>query len=156
MDAGPLDLGQGAAEPNLKLETVEAAGAVSEFGKCWPSLAGRAQINHRRDRRNCRNSGLARLLLEVLLLWAAVMPMPSLGPGSVTAIWTAARLVGIDTAGVVFAQRTLEVLRNWDDGPIHTVIYTHGHVDHTSGITGIDAEADARGCRGRASSPIAM
>ncbi len=28
------------------------------------------------------------------------------------------------------------------ESPIHTVIYTHGHVDHTGGISIIDAEAD--------------
>lgn len=65
--------------------------------------------------------------------------------GSVTVVRTAAGLAMIDTAGVAFSKRTLEVLRTWDNGPIHTVIYTHGHVDHTSGITDIDAEADARG-----------
>lgn len=65
--------------------------------------------------------------------------------GSVTAVRTSVGLVVIDTAGVAFSKRTLEVLRTWDNGPIHTVIYTHGHVDHTSGITDIDAEADARG-----------
>jgi glyoxylase-like metal-dependent hydrolase (beta-lactamase superfamily II) len=28
---------------------------------------------------------------------------------------------------------------------VNTVIYTHGHIDHTGGISVIDAEADARG-----------
>ncbi len=31
------------------------------------------------------------------------------------------------------------------NSPIHTVIYTHGHIDHPSGIAVIDAEADTRG-----------
>lgn len=65
--------------------------------------------------------------------------------GSVTAIRTAEGLVLIDTAKPDTAKRTLELVRTWDDSPIHTVIYTHGHIDHTSGITGIDEEADARG-----------
>ncbi len=65
--------------------------------------------------------------------------------GSVTAIRTTEGLVLIDTAKPDTARRTLEVVRSWDDGPIHTVIFTHGHIDHTSGITVIDAEADARG-----------
>lgn len=65
--------------------------------------------------------------------------------GSVTAIRTAAGLVVIDTANPVFAPQTLAAIRRWDAGPIHTVIYTHGHVDHTSGIGGIDAEAAANG-----------
>ncbi len=65
--------------------------------------------------------------------------------GSVTAIRTDAGLVLIDTAKPDTAAQTLAVLRSWDDSPVHTVIYTHGHIDHTSGITLIDEEADARG-----------
>jgi alkyl sulfatase BDS1-like metallo-beta-lactamase superfamily hydrolase len=65
--------------------------------------------------------------------------------GSVTAIRTAAGLVLVDTAKPDTAARTLELVRQWDDRPIHTVIYTHGHIDHTSGIAVIDAEAEARG-----------
>ena len=65
--------------------------------------------------------------------------------GSVTAIRTSAGLVLIDTANAVLAARTLAAVRRWDDSPVHTVIYTHGHVDHTGGIKVIDEEADARG-----------
>ena len=65
--------------------------------------------------------------------------------GSVTAIRTAEGLVLVDTAKPDTAQRTLEVIRSWDESPIHTVIFTHGHIDHTSGIAVIDAEADAKG-----------
>lgn len=65
--------------------------------------------------------------------------------GSVTAIRTAAGLVLIDTAKPDTAAQTLAVVRSWDDSPIHTVIYTHGHIDHTSGIKVIDEEADTQG-----------
>lgn len=65
--------------------------------------------------------------------------------GSVTAIRTAEGLVLIDTAKPDTARQTLDVIRSWDDGPIHTVIFTHGHIDHTSGIKVIDDEADSRG-----------
>jgi len=65
--------------------------------------------------------------------------------GSVTAIRTAAGLVLIDTAKPDTAARTLALVRTWDDSPVHTVIYTHGHIDHTSGIKAIDEEAEARG-----------
>ncbi|HEV7321356.1 MAG TPA: alkyl sulfatase dimerization domain-containing protein [Ensifer sp.] len=65
--------------------------------------------------------------------------------GSVTAIRTGEGLVLIDTAKPDTAKRTLDIVRSWDDAPIHTVIFTHGHIDHTSGITAIDQEADARG-----------
>jgi alkyl sulfatase BDS1-like metallo-beta-lactamase superfamily hydrolase len=65
--------------------------------------------------------------------------------GSVTVIRTSAGLVFIDTAKPDTAAQTLAAVRRWDDGPVHTVIYTHGHIDHTSGIRLIDEEADARG-----------
>jgi alkyl sulfatase BDS1-like metallo-beta-lactamase superfamily hydrolase len=65
--------------------------------------------------------------------------------GSVTVIRTEAGLVFIDTAKPDTASQTLARVRTWDDSPVHTVIYTHGHIDHTSGIKVIDEEADARG-----------
>jgi alkyl sulfatase BDS1-like metallo-beta-lactamase superfamily hydrolase len=65
--------------------------------------------------------------------------------GSVTVIRTQAGLVFIDTAKPDTASQTLALVRTWDNSPVHTVIYTHGHIDHTSGIKVIDAEADARG-----------
>jgi alkyl sulfatase BDS1-like metallo-beta-lactamase superfamily hydrolase len=64
--------------------------------------------------------------------------------GSVTAIRTGAGLVLIDTAKPAAAAQTLAAVRRWNDRPVHTVIYTHGHIDHTSGIKVIDEEADAR------------
>src|SRR6516165_9088887 len=64
--------------------------------------------------------------------------------GSVTVIRTAAGLVLLDTAKPDTAGKTLAAVRRWDNNPIHTVIYTHGHIDHTSGIKLIDEEADAR------------
>lgn len=65
--------------------------------------------------------------------------------GSVTAIRTSEGLALVDTAKPDTAQQTLDAIRTWDDSPIHTVIFTHGHIDHTSGIAVIDKEADARG-----------
>lgn len=65
--------------------------------------------------------------------------------GSVTAIRTADGLVLIDTANAATGGKILALIRTWDDSPIHTVIYTHGHIDHTGGITAIDREAEAKG-----------
>jgi alkyl sulfatase BDS1-like metallo-beta-lactamase superfamily hydrolase len=65
--------------------------------------------------------------------------------GSVTAIRTGDGLVLIDTANQPTAERVLALIRSWDDSPIHTVIYTHGHIDHTGGIIAIDREAEANG-----------
>jgi alkyl sulfatase BDS1-like metallo-beta-lactamase superfamily hydrolase len=65
--------------------------------------------------------------------------------GSVTAIRTADGLVLIDTANRATGEKVLALIRTWDDSPIRTVIYTHGHVDHTGGIIAIDREAKAKG-----------
>lgn len=64
--------------------------------------------------------------------------------GSVTAIRTGAGLVLIDTANAALAGQTLAAVRRWDDTPVRTVIYTHGHIDHTGGMKLIDDEANAR------------
>jgi len=65
--------------------------------------------------------------------------------GSVTAIRTKDGLVLIDTANQATVEKILALIRTWDNSPIHTVIYTHGHIDHTGGITAIDQEALAKG-----------
>lgn len=50
-----------------------------------------------------------------------------------------------DGAAPDTAAQTLAAVRRWDDSPVHTVIYTHGHVDHTNGIKLLDEGADASG-----------
>ena len=65
--------------------------------------------------------------------------------GNTTAIRTNAGLVLVDTGSRDTAAQTLAALRRWDDSPVHTVIYTHGHIDHTWGARLLDEEADARG-----------
>jgi alkyl sulfatase BDS1-like metallo-beta-lactamase superfamily hydrolase len=65
--------------------------------------------------------------------------------GSVTAIRTTEGLVLIDTANRATVAKVLAVIRTWDQSRIHTVVYTHGHIDHTGGIAVIDHEADTRG-----------
>ncbi|HEV7663862.1 MAG TPA: alkyl sulfatase dimerization domain-containing protein [Chloroflexota bacterium] len=65
--------------------------------------------------------------------------------GNVTVIRTDAGLVLVDTGSRESAKDSLAAIRRWNDGPIHTVIYTHGHIDHTWGARLLDQEADARG-----------
>jgi alkyl sulfatase BDS1-like metallo-beta-lactamase superfamily hydrolase len=65
--------------------------------------------------------------------------------GNATAIRTAAGLVLVDTGSRETASQTFAALRRWDDSPVHTVIYTHGHIDHSWGARLLDQEADARG-----------
>jgi alkyl sulfatase BDS1-like metallo-beta-lactamase superfamily hydrolase len=65
--------------------------------------------------------------------------------GNATALRTRDGLVLVDTGSRETASQTLAVLRQWDDAPVHTVIYTHGHIDHTWGARLLDQEADAKG-----------
>jgi alkyl sulfatase BDS1-like metallo-beta-lactamase superfamily hydrolase len=65
--------------------------------------------------------------------------------GNVTALRTAEGLVLVDSGSRETADQTLAAIRRWDDRPVHTIIYTHGHIDHTWGARLFDQEADARG-----------
>jgi len=65
--------------------------------------------------------------------------------GNTTAIRTEAGLVLVDTGSRETASQALAALRRWDGSPVHAVVYTHGHIDHTWGARLLDQEADARG-----------
>src|SRR3954454_5818908 len=52
---------------------------------------------------------------------------------NVSAIPTGDGLVLIDAGGMLLAPRANEDLRTLSDDPVHTVVYTHGHVDHVMG-----------------------
>ena len=41
--------------------------------------------------------------------------------------------------------RVLESLRRWNTDPIHTLIYTHGHIDHVGGSSAVAEEARQQG-----------
>jgi alkyl sulfatase BDS1-like metallo-beta-lactamase superfamily hydrolase len=64
--------------------------------------------------------------------------------GNTSAVRTDAGLVLVDTGSRETASQTFAALRRWDDSPVHTVIYTHGHIDHSWGARLLDQEADAR------------
>jgi alkyl sulfatase BDS1-like metallo-beta-lactamase superfamily hydrolase len=54
-------------------------------------------------------------------------------------------LVLVDGGGPQWAPDVHAAVRRWSDLPVHTVIYTHGHADHVSGVSPFDAEAAAAG-----------
>ena len=54
-------------------------------------------------------------------------------------------LVLVDTGAVFVARSVHEVIRSWTDRPLHTAIYSHGHVDHVFGVPVFEEEARARG-----------
>ena len=62
----------------------------------------------------------------------------------VVAFETDAGLVLFDTSLELFAPRILESLRGWSDDPVHTIAYTHGHIDHVGGTQAFVEEARDR------------
>jgi alkyl sulfatase BDS1-like metallo-beta-lactamase superfamily hydrolase len=65
--------------------------------------------------------------------------------GNVSVYRTIEGLVMVDTGSPESAENILKAIREWDESPIHTVVYTHGHVDHVSGARGLDKEAENAG-----------
>ena len=60
---------------------------------------------------------------------------------------TADGLVLFDASGVISAPRVIEAIRRWSTDPIHTIVYTHGHMDHVGGAGAFVADAERRGHR---------
>lgn len=60
---------------------------------------------------------------------------------------TDAGLVFVDTSSFFHAQPLHESVRRWTAAPVHTGIYTHGHVDHVFGLQRFHAEAQELGRR---------
>jgi alkyl sulfatase BDS1-like metallo-beta-lactamase superfamily hydrolase len=60
---------------------------------------------------------------------------------NVVALDTDDGLVLFDTSLAPYATKVLRALRGWSSAPVHTVVYTHGHVDHVGGAGAVVAEA---------------
>jgi alkyl sulfatase BDS1-like metallo-beta-lactamase superfamily hydrolase len=69
--------------------------------------------------------------------------VPSLG--NVSAFETDAGLLLVDTGGFLLAPRVHEQIRAWSRSPLHTAIYSHGHVDHVFGVPLFEREAEESG-----------
>ncbi len=54
-------------------------------------------------------------------------------------------LVLFDTSLADLAEQVMKSLRGWSDERIHTVAYTHGHIDHVGGMGYIVGDAENRG-----------
>jgi len=60
---------------------------------------------------------------------------------NVTAIAGERGLTLVDTGSAQLAAQVHDCVRRWSDAPVHTAVYTHGHIDHVFGIERFDAEA---------------
>ncbi len=63
------------------------------------------------------------------------------------ALDTGEGLVLIDTSSMFHAHSMHAAVRAWTPSPLHTAVYTHGHVDHVFGLAPFEAEATAAGRR---------
>ncbi len=63
---------------------------------------------------------------------------------NVTAFDTDAGLVLVDTGSFVLAEPTRAVLRKAMTAPVHTAVWTHGHVDHCFGVELYENEPSGR------------
>ena len=54
-------------------------------------------------------------------------------------------LVAFDASGVQSGAAVIESLRGWSTEPLHSLVYTHGHLDHVGGSGAVAADAEARG-----------
>jgi alkyl sulfatase BDS1-like metallo-beta-lactamase superfamily hydrolase len=64
---------------------------------------------------------------------------------NVTVFSTGEGIVLVDTGSPMFARQIHSQIRAWSDRPLHTAIYTHGHIDHVFGVASFDEEAEANG-----------
>ena len=63
----------------------------------------------------------------------------------VVAFRTADGLAVFDTSLEAFGHHAASELESWADAPVHTIVYTHGHVDHVGGAHAIVAAQLERG-----------
>ena len=54
-------------------------------------------------------------------------------------------LVTFDASGAAAGPAVVESLRAWSDEPVHSIVYTHGHLDHVGGSRAFAADAEAKG-----------
>lgn len=64
---------------------------------------------------------------------------------NVAAIATNGGLVLIDTGGPMAGDGVRSLLRTWSHAPVHSAVYTHGHIDHIMGTVAFDNEATNNG-----------
>src|SRR5690348_14049165 len=62
----------------------------------------------------------------------------------VVVVRTGAGLLIADTSAEAFGEACVASLRRWTADPVHTILYTHGHVDHVGGAGAFVAEAGDR------------
>jgi len=63
----------------------------------------------------------------------------------VAVVDTGEGLVTFDASGAASGRAVVESLRQWSDEPVHSIVYTHGHLDHVGGSRAFAADAEGLG-----------
>jgi len=66
---------------------------------------------------------------------------------NVSAFATGDGLVLVDTGSAPLARIVHGLVRGWSTLPLHTAVYSHGHIDHVFGVPVFEEEAAAQGWR---------
>ncbi len=72
------------------------------------------------------------------------MPTEQPSFANVSAFDTGDGLVLIDTGSPMVARLVHDAVRGWSKRPLHTVVYSHGHIDHVSGVAAFEEEGSGR------------
>lgn len=64
---------------------------------------------------------------------------------NVSALRTDDGLLLVDTGSAPLASHVHETVRSWDASPLHTAVYSHGHIDHVFGVDVFASEAASNG-----------
>ena len=64
---------------------------------------------------------------------------------NVSAFDTDDGLLLVDTGSSILAQAAHETLRTWSTAPLHTAVFTHGHIDHCFGVERYESDNVAAG-----------
>ena len=62
-------------------------------------------------------------------------------------VQTGEGLVLFDASGDHTGPKVVEAVRRWSTEPVHTIVYTHGHIDHVGGAAAWVSDAETRGHR---------
>ena len=65
--------------------------------------------------------------------------------GNCSAFTTEHGLFMVDTGSSVTAAKMHAEIRKWSNAPLHTAVYSHGHIDHVFGVGLFDEEAQSQG-----------
>jgi len=64
---------------------------------------------------------------------------------NVAAVRTGEGLVLVDVGSPFLSGEVHRTLRTWSAEPLHTAVYSHGHIDHVFGVHRFEADAEANG-----------